>query len=195
MTESAMKVRSKPMARQPRSRSWLWISAFAAVLVTAAAVLGFDAYSGKLGILSPRFEIVANGANRVIRVPPGGNVQAAIEQANGGDIVELQAGAVYYGEIKLPNKPLADYVTIQSSLAPMLPTDKRVGPAQIGSMAKIVTRGPSKPAVSAANGAHHYRFVGIEFAAGSGEYIFNLVLFGNNETMPDRVPHDLEIDR
>ena len=51
------------------------------------------------------------------------------------------------------------------------------------------------PAVSAANGAHHYRFVGIEFAAGSGEYIFNLVLFGNNETMPDRVPHDLEIDR
>src|SRR5947209_11858475 len=112
MTESVMKVRSKPLdSRRNRSRSSIWISIFAATLIAAAGVMGFDAYSGRLGILSPRFEIVANGASRIIKVLPGGNVQAAIEQANGGDIVELQAGALYYGEIKLPNKPLTDFVT------------------------------------------------------------------------------------
>ncbi len=59
--------------------------------------------------------IVANGPKKIIKVPPGGNVQAAIEKAASGDIVELQAGAVYNGTINLPNKPLTDFVTIQSS--------------------------------------------------------------------------------
>ena len=191
-----MKVRSKPLdSRRNRSRSSTWISIFAATLIAAAGVMGFDAYSGRLGILSPRFEIVANGASRIIKVLPGGNVQAAIEQANGGDIVELQAGALYYGEIKLPNKPLTDFVTIQSSAAANLPADKRVGPAQKSYMATIAARGGGKPAVSAANGANHYRFVGIEFTASTSDYNYGLVTLGAGERDAARLPHDIEIDR
>ena len=185
----------RPKAAAKAGGSGLRPLMFAAfgVVVALAAILAFDAFSGKVGIFAPRFEIVANGANRVIKVPPGGNVQAAIAQANGGDIVELQAGAEYFGEIKLPNKPLTDYVTIQSSAAAQLPADKRVGPAQSGLMAKILTR-DGKPAVSASNGAHHYRFVGIEFAPSTADYVYNLVLFGNGEKAA-ALPHDLEIDR
>ena len=166
-----------------------------ALIVAVSAILAFDAYSGLIGIMAPRFEIVHNGAGRIIKVPPGGNVQAAIELANGGDIVELQAGAVYHGEIKLPNKPINDFVTIQSSAAANLPPDKRVSPEQSQSMAKIVTPRSDRPAVSAANGAHHYRFVGIEFSASSAVYTSNLILFGASESRPERLPHDLEIDR
>ena len=166
-----------------------------AVLVMISAMLAFDAYSGKLGIITPHFETVQNGASRIIKVPPGGNVQAAIEQATGGDIVELQAGAVYFGEIKLPNKPLTDFVTIQSSAVINLAPDKRVTPEQASSMAKILSRAGGRPAVSAANGAHHYRFIGIEFAASTADFNHGLITFGSGEREAARLPHDLEIDR
>lgn len=195
MTESIRQVRAKAIVPVRRSRTWMWVSAMIALFAAAAGTLAFDAYSGKIGIVGPRFEIVQTAAGRTIRVPSGGNVQAAIERATSGDIVELQAGATYFGEIKLPNKPLTDFVTIQSSAAATLPADKRVGSASAASMAKIVTRGAGKPAVSAENGANHYRFVGIEFSASNADYIYNLVLFGSGETKPSDVPHDLEIDR
>ena len=190
-----MSVRSKTVVDKRLFRPGVWMFAAGALLVVVAATLGFDAYSGKLGIIGPRFEIVQNGASHIIKVPPGGNIQAALEQAAGGDIVELQAGGVYFGEIKLPNKPLTDFVTIQSSAAASLSPDKRVGPEQAVSMAKILSRGSGKPAVSAANGANHYRFVGIEFAASNADYNYGLITLGSGERDAARLPHDLEIDR
>lgn len=190
-----MSVRSKPVVRKRPFRFGLWLFVAGSVFTVTAATLGFAVYSGLFSIFEPRFEIVQNGAVRTIKVPPGGNVQAAIELANSGDIVELQAGAVYFGEVKLPNKPLIDFVTIQSSAASTLPPDKRVGPAQRASMATIATRGGGKSAISAANGAHHYRFVGIEFTASTADYNYALVSFGNLEPRVDQLPHDLEIDR
>lgn len=190
-----MNVRSKAVNREQRRGFPVWVFGAAALLVLTAATLGYDAYSGKIGIFEQRLEIVQNGAIRTIKVPAGGNLQAAIDRAASGDIVELQAGATYYGEIKLPNKPLTDFVTIQSSSVANMPTDKRVGPQQASQMAKIATKGGGKPAVSAENGANHYRFIGIEFTASNADYIYNLVLFGSEESRADRLPHDLEIDR
>lgn len=195
MAENILNVRAKTIVPRRRIGVFVWMFVGGTLLVvTVAATLGFDAYSGKIGIFTPRFEIIQNGAKRVIKVPPGGNVQAAIEQTSGGDIVELQAGAVYFGEIKLPNKPLTDFVTIQSSAAANLASDKRVGPDNSSLMARIVSRGGGKPAVSASSGANHYRFVGIEFTVNNADYVYNLVLFGNGETAGN-LPHDLEIDR
>jgi len=193
MAVNSFGVRSKAAAKAGGSGLRLWMFAACGVVVAVAAILAFDVFSGKIGIFTPRFEIIETGANRVIKVPPGGNVQAAIERAVSGDIIELQAGATYYGEIKLPNKPLTAFVTIQSSGVSDLPADKRVGPANAVSMAKIVTR-DSSPAVSAANGANHYRFVGIEFAPSTATYVYNLLLLGNGETAAN-LPHDIEIDR
>lgn len=194
MTVNQVGIRAKAVVRKKGFTVSWWMFAVPGLLLAIAGTLGFDVYSGKLGIIGPQFEIVANGANKIIKVPPGGNVQAAIERAEAGDIVELQAGAVYYGEIKLPNKPFSDYVTIQSSAASSLPAGKRVGPAQKSSMATILTRTAGRPAISAANGANHYRFIGIEFSSATAEYVYNLVLLGNGETAAN-LPHDIEIDR
>ena len=189
MADNKTIVRAKTIKPKKRLGVAIWIFAGAASLVTVAAVLGFDAYSGRIGLIEPRLEIMQNGASRTIKVLPGGNVQAALEQANGGDIVELQAGAVYFGEIRLPNKPLTDFVTIQSSAVASLSPDKRVGPEQSSLMAKIATRGAGKPAVSAANGANHYRFVGIEFTAANADYNYGLITLGSGETDAAKLPH------
>ncbi|MEO6655848.1 MAG: hypothetical protein ABIO36_07160, partial [Pyrinomonadaceae bacterium] len=95
MTVNSMGVRNKVRAlpRSPRRRSRIYIAA--ATFFAIAGTLGYDAYYGRLGIIGPQPVMVANGASRIIKVPPGGNVQAAIERAESGDIVELQAGAVY----------------------------------------------------------------------------------------------------
>lgn len=195
MAESTVRVRSKQAAKKRRSFAWLWISALVVVLAAASAVLAFDLFTGRLGIIPPHFETIEVGANKVIKVPPGGNVQAAIEQANGGDVVELQAGAVYFGEIKLPNKTLTEFITIQTSAASSLAAEKRVSPAQRQLMATIASRGSGRPAISAANGANHFRFVGIEFTAATADYNYGLVILGTGERDPSRLPHDIEIDR
>lgn len=164
------------------------------ILSAGAVTLAVDAFTGRLGILPPRFETVRDGDHDVIKVPAGGNLQAAIARAQSGDVIELQAGATYYGEIVLPNKPLNDYVTIQSSALARLPDGQRVGPEQANLMAKIVTK-DGKPTLSAQPGAHHYRFAGIEFAPASPTYVYNLILFGTDQTRLADVPHHLEIDR
>ena len=134
-------------------------------------------------------------ATKIIRVPPGGNVQAAIEKANSGDIVELQAGAVYSGTLTLPNKPLTDFVTIQSSGVKDLPADKRVSPAQKSSMATINPGILTRPAILATNGAHHFRFVGIEFGPTTKGY-FNIIEIGTSkENSVNDLPHHIEFDR
>ncbi len=189
-----MSVKSKQGVRKRPFRHGLWLFIAAVVLTVAGGTLAFDAYSGVFGIIVPRLEIVQNGEFRVIKVPPGGSVQAAVEKAESGDIVELQAGAIYFGEIKLPNKRLTDFVTIQSSAADKLPAGKRVSPAQKASMATIAARVKGRPAVSASNGANHYRFIGIEFTAATADYNYALVSFGSGETAVN-LPHDLEIDR
>ena len=196
MATSAIKVRSKPLVRK-NSRRILgpWTLLIAAFVLVAAFVVGYETYSGRLGIIGPQPLIVDNGPARIIKVPPGGNVQAAIERAKGGDIVELQAGARYSGTINLPNKPLTDFVTIQTSAVAALPADKRVSPSQRSSMATINPGILTRPAILAENGAHHYRFVGIEFGPTTKGY-FNIIQIGTgDENSVSDLPHHIEFDR
>ncbi len=195
MTEQVLQVRAKPWVKKRRFR--LPSLRLSIMLLVGAAVMlfGFDAYSGTLGLLPVHFEIVQNGNSRIIKVPSGGNLQAAIDQAMSGDIVELQAGAVYSGQINLSNKPLTDYVTIQSSAAAMLIPEKRVTPAQRVLMATIKSGMLGRASIAAANGAHHYRFVGIEFTPSSSAYNYGIISLGSGESRPELVPHHIEIDR
>ena len=50
-----------------------------------------------------------------IVVPSGGDLMAAINAAQPGDTIVLQAGATYTGPFTLPNKAGAAFITIQSS--------------------------------------------------------------------------------
>ncbi|HEV7375798.1 MAG TPA: hypothetical protein VGN95_13845, partial [Pyrinomonadaceae bacterium] len=60
------------------------------------------------------------GRAATITVPAGGDLQTAINQAQPGDIIVLQAGATYTGSYVLPVKPIisgtdSDYITIRTS--------------------------------------------------------------------------------
>lgn len=196
MTINSVRANDKWL-RKPRRRWQIFKRALMALTVFAAvaAPFGFDYYSGKLGIILPQPEIVQTANGRVIKVPPGGNLQAAIDTAVGGDIIELQAGAVYAGQITLPNKRITDFVTIQTSAIANLPTGKRVSPAQRTSMATISAGLLTRPAIFAANGAHHYRFVGIKFTPTTKGY-FNIIQIGTaEEASADQLPHHIEFDR
>lgn len=93
-------------------------------------------------------------------------LQAALNEANLGDAIELQAGATYPGTITLPNKTSGTgWITVRSSAWANLPAPgTRVGPQHASLMAKITTppSALSEPAVTTHEGAHHFRFIGIE---------------------------------
>ncbi len=194
MAESVIKVRAKSIDPPRSSRFRLWLLAVTAVAIVAAT-LGFDFFTDRLGIIAPNAVIVETPAGKVIKVPPGGNIQAAIERASGGDIIELQAGGVYSGQVTLPNKPITDFITIRSSAADQLPEGVRVSPSQRSSMATITSGMLGRAAVLAENGAHHYRFVGIEFTSAGAIFNYGLVVLGGGEKKPENVPHTIEIDR
>lgn len=194
MSANQIKIRQKEISKPKMKRFNIFVVSAIVVLFGASLVFAVATFSDKFGFSNVSTEIVSESGKTTIRVPAGGDLQAAINRAKAGDVIELQAGATYAGEIKLPNKPLADFVTIQTSAAGQLPENRRVTPAQSSLLAKIVSRGKGAPAVSTENGAHHFRFVGIEFAPGNADYVYNLALFGEPQKLSD-VAHHLEIDR
>lgn len=177
-------------------KKWTNLMTILVVILLAIATIFTIALLTKNPTLSSASLEIINEQNRnIIRVPAGGDLQAAINKARGGDIIELQAGATYYGEIKLSAKAITDYITIQTSAVKQLPESLQVSPAKANLMAKIISRGKGTAAVVAENGAHHYRFVGIEFAPANADLIYNLVYFGGDYEKVSDVPHHLEIDR
>src|SRR5260370_41083996 len=73
-----------------------------------------------------------------IVVPDGGDLQAALNAAQWGDSVVLQAGATWDGEFRLPNRncTASTPIRIGSSAQASLPNG-RVGPADATNMPRI----------------------------------------------------------
>ncbi len=140
--------------------------------------------------------LVTAGRCETIKVPAGGNFQAALNRAKPGDVIQLQANATYEGNFNLPNKPGSKYITVESSALSSLPPENvRVNPAYAQFMPKLVSPNVT-PIVAAKNGAHHYRFIGIEFHPAAGKWEYNLVLLGTGkETSLSELPHDFVFDR
>jgi len=134
-----------------------------------------------------------------IIVPAGGNVQSAINAAQYGDTIILEAGAVYTGSITLPLKSGTGEIVIQSSRLSELPEGVRVSPSQSALFAKLQTSTPADPVVKTVAGAHHYRFQGIEFSTSTASVIvYDLIRFGDGrftQTTLSSVPHHLVVDR
>ncbi|HEU4712498.1 MAG TPA: hypothetical protein VFS76_13080 [Pyrinomonadaceae bacterium] len=134
----------------------------------------------------------------ILRLDPNGAIQDAIDQAQPGDTIVLEAGAVYTGPITLPAKSGTDFITIQSSRVGDLPEGVRVSPSQSALLAKLQSATNSEPVVKTAPGAHHYRFVGIEFStADANVKVYDLIRLGDwhSQTTLESVPHHLVIDR
>jgi hypothetical protein len=136
----------------------------------------------------------ATGAT--INVPAGGDLQAAIDQANPGDVILLEAGATYTGNFTLPPKTGTSMIQIRTS-APdsSLPSPgTRIDPSYSAVMAKLESPNDS-PAIDTPAGAHHYRLIGLEITF-SGAIQYDIVRLGpGGATSAAELPHDLVIDR
>jgi len=146
------------------------------------------------GTFSEKWE----AGRRTITVGPRDSLQAALNAAQFGDVIELQAGTAYKGNFTLPSKNGTGEIVIQSSRASELPEGKRVSPKQSALFAKLQTPNV-QPVIMTAPGAHHYRFVGIEFAtADESIKVYDLVRLGEarqQQKTLDSVPHHIVIDR
>src|SRR5262247_5452 len=90
---------------------------------------------------------------QTIAVNVGGDLQSALNQAQPGDVILLQAGATFTGNFVLPNKTGTDWIIIRSSAADadLSPPGTRVTPAKSAFMPKLIS--PNSEPVVYTNGA------------------------------------------
>lgn len=193
MSADKINVRRKENKKSSINPTQIIVAFVCVVLLCVAGLISFLIFTDRLSFASTEPEIIQNGAGKIIRVPKGGNLQAAINRAENGDVIELQAGATY-NEIVLPKKNFTDFVTIRTSAFEQLPENSRVDPTKSDLLAKIVSSG-GKAAVETQNGTNHFRFVGIEFASSGKDYVYNLVYLASESSAAADIPHDLEFDR
>jgi hypothetical protein len=119
----------------------------------------------------------------VVSVPKGGDFQGALNRVQCGDTIELQAGAVFTGSFTAPPQSCDDahWIIVRTS-APdsSLPAEgTRLTPCYAGVsslpgrpalnctstanvLAKLQFQGVGSGPITLANGANHYRFIGLE---------------------------------
>jgi predicted outer membrane repeat protein len=132
-------------------------------------------------------------------VPAGGDLQAALNSAQPGDTIILQAGATYTGNFTLPMKSGTAWIYVRSSALSSLPEGTRVAPAQASLMPKIVSPN-TMPAISTAASAHNFRFAGIEItttwaSTSATNYVLVYLEAPGGNTSVSQVPTDLVFDR
>ena len=133
---------------------------------------------------------------RTIRVPAGGDLQAAINDANAGDAIALEPGATYTGPFRLPRKDGDGWIVIAPRTERGLPAPgQRVNPSQHARAMSRLVASSGDAVIEADAGAHHYRLVGLEIAPADGVFLRALVHVGTKETDVASQPHHVIIDR
>ncbi len=131
-----------------------------------------------------------------IPVNSGGDLQSALDRAQLGDTIVLQAGATFSGSFTLPRKSGTGWIYVQSSAYSSLPAPgARVTPAHSAFMPTIVASIPNTPAIVTAPGASHYRFVGIRVMPQAGRFVTNLIHLGADARALAELPSWIVFDR
>lgn len=135
---------------------------------------------------------------KTIIVKKGGDFQAALERAVPGDTLILEAGATFSGAFKLPKKAGNEFITIRSSAtdSELPPAGVRLDPAKYkAQLPKLVSDVKGEPVILATDGAHHFRFIGIEFGP-TIEGLYDIIRIGTGqEKTVEDLPHHIEFDR
>jgi len=135
---------------------------------------------------------------KTINVKQSDDLKKAINEANCGDTISLQAGATFAGFFRLPAKKCDDahWIIIRTSApdSALPPEGTRVTPCYAGVaslpgrpdfhctapknvMAKVVFDNKGSGPFTFMNGASHYRFVGLEVTRNTpGSIIYNLFM-------------------
>ncbi|MBL8186982.1 MAG: fibronectin type III domain-containing protein, partial [Acidobacteria bacterium] len=135
-----------------------------------------------------------------ITVNSGGDLQAAINQAQPGTTILLQAGATFTGNFTLPNKTGTGWIIIRSSTpdANLPQPGTRIGPQNASLLPKILTPN-TDAAIMTAPGAHNYRLIGLEIGIQSGVALnYGIVKLGDGsgaQNSLSQVPQDIIVDR
>jgi hypothetical protein len=182
---------------RPRVLFSIRTGAALAALWTLFVVLPVHAQTAALPAPPETFDTpyVAPTGN-TITVNAGGDLQAALDRAQLGDTIVLQAGATFSGSFALPRKSGTGWVYVQSSAYSSLPAPgTRVTPAHAALMPTIVASIPNTPAFVTAPGAHHFRFVGLRVRPASGRFVTNLIHLGADARTLDDLPSWIIFDR
>ncbi len=134
---------------------------------------------------------------RRVAVNAGDDLQRALDQAQPGDVLLLEAGATFTGNFQLPAKPGAQWITVRSAApdARLPPPGTRVTPRQADLLPKIVSPN-ERPALRTMAGAHHWRLIALEIAVDpSVATNYGLLRFGDSPQTLAEVPHHLILDR
>lgn len=137
-------------------------------------------------------------AAATVSVHAGDDLQAALNAAQPGDVLLLDAGATFTGNFVLPVKSGTTYITVRSAAADSsLPAaGTRIGPAFAALLPKIQSTNSMPPLITAA-GAHHWRLQCLEFPAtnlGYGE-ILRIGDASSAQTQLSQVPYEFDLDR
>ena len=159
--------------------------------VSSSSANGFDgpAELPRIYIQSAMSNTPAPGST--ITVNSGGDLQSALNSADCGDTIQLQAGATFTGVFTFPSKSCDDnhWIIVRTNAADStLPAEgTRLTPCYAGVsslpsrpafhcastknvLAKLVMAGGGSGPIAFASGANHYRLMGLEItrAAGTG---------------------------
>jgi len=141
----------------------------------------------------------ARGAviNKSLKVASGGDLQAALNNAQPGDEVVLASGATFTGNFILPAKQGtgSEWIIVRAEVVGV-GAGTRMTPALAANAARIVTPNQD-PALRSATGARRWRLVGLQIEhAQTAIYNYGIVVFGRGDEKSLALqPSDIVLDR
>src|SRR5829696_1378 len=160
-------------------------------------------FSIGLSVLLTAISFASTTKAATITLPAGGNLQSAINAAQPGDRIVLEANQDYtcLSPCVLPVKSGSDFITIESSRYAEIPVrdffSKQPTAAVAQMMARVKSLYSTEPVFQTLPGAHHYKLLGLDLMPSSGQAtrIVEFGTSGSNQDTLEEVPHDLVIDK